>query len=83
MLLLLCSFFKQSSAASTISKSPTSNIAIAWGFVKLSNLWTNPSQTVTLSCDPSESPYKILFLRTPSNFELAFTAASLIKQVNV
>lgn len=76
-------FFKQSNAASTISKSPTSNIAIAWGFVKLSNLWINPSQNVTLSCDPSESPYKVLFLRTPSNFELAFTAASLIKQVNV
>ncbi|PRD24032.1 UNVERIFIED_CONTAM: Nphp4 [Trichonephila clavipes] len=65
---------------SSLSKTPTSNVAVVWGFCHLANLKENPSQNIALTCDPSLSPHKILFLKTAQEFEMTFSVFSLLKQ---
>ncbi|KAG8182994.1 hypothetical protein JTE90_027480 [Oedothorax gibbosus] len=65
---------------SSLNKRRTANIAIVWGSCRLGTLKEDPSQSIELTCDPSTSPHRILFLSTQQQFEISFSAFSLLKQ---
>ncbi|GFT18536.1 nephrocystin-4 [Nephila pilipes] len=65
---------------SSLSKTPTSSVAVVWGFCHLATLKENPTQNISLTCDPSLSPHKMLFLKTEQEFEMTFSTFSLLKQ---
>ncbi|CAL1273272.1 unnamed protein product [Larinioides sclopetarius] len=68
---------------SSLNKTPTSNVPVAWGFCSLGSLKENPAQSITLTCDPELSPHKILFLKTEQKFVMTFSAFSLLKQSKI
>ncbi|GIY39591.1 nephrocystin-4 [Caerostris extrusa] len=65
---------------SSLNKTPTSSVAVVWGFCYLGTLKENPAQNIILTCDPTLSPHKILFLKIEQPFEMTFSAFSLLKQ---
>ncbi|GIY01498.1 nephrocystin-4 [Caerostris darwini] len=65
---------------SSLNKTPTSSVAVVWGFCYLGTLKENPAQNISLTCDPTLSPHKILFLKIEQPFEMTFSAFSLLKQ---
>ncbi|XP_055932867.1 nephrocystin-4-like [Argiope bruennichi] len=65
---------------SSLNKTPTSSVSVVWGFCSLGSLKENPAQCIALTSDPTLSPHKKLFLTTEQEFEMTFSAFSLLKQ---
>lgn len=74
--------FQNEHVPSSLNKTPTSTVSVAWGYCSLGCLKENPAQSIILTCDPSSSPHKILFLKTDQKFVMTFSTFSLLKQVS-